>query len=154
VSKRELVIFPSKLKRFNHKDPALFSYDGLCYCAYRYAKLAAINAKPLCLLINTTLGAAVKTRTTRRLPKELVEDLFEYGSPPLPGKRASIFSNFFWRLRIFSWEYTWINPCCSRAGIFFQILSKIFVFVLARHDINLKKGALFGIYEELTFIHY
>ena len=80
-SKRESVIFPSKLKCFNRKDAALFGYDGLSYCAHRFAKLAAINAKPLCLLINTPPGYAVITRTTRRLPKELVEDPFDYGAP-------------------------------------------------------------------------
>lgn len=68
--KRESVIFRSKLKRFNCKEAALFGYHGLCYCA----RLAVINEEPFCLLIDTSLGSAVITRTTRRLPKELVEE--------------------------------------------------------------------------------
>ena len=118
-SKRESVIFPSKLRHFNSKDAALFGYNGLCYCAYRYAKLAAINAKPVCWLINTPLGSAVITRTTGRLPKEFVEDPFDCGAPARSCKPARLFIHFLWRFGFFSWEYTWINPWYSRAQFSF-----------------------------------
>ena len=118
----------------------------LCY------RLAAINSQALCLLINTPLGSAVITCTARRLPKEFVEDPFDCRAPAYRSIQGYWFSHFFWRFRFLSWEYTWINPWCSRAQPFFHIL-KIFLFDFAHHDLKLTSSASFEIHGEPSFIH-